>query len=50
VRLDVAVLPGSFVHPATPLAWVDAAMEPQARDEVRAGTRSPAPITAIAVP
>ncbi|WP_298951483.1 DUF2254 domain-containing protein [uncultured Methylobacterium sp.] len=36
VRLDVAVLPGSFVHPATPLAWVDAAMEPQARDEVRA--------------
>ncbi|MEH3145224.1 MAG: DUF2254 domain-containing protein [Methylobacterium frigidaeris] len=35
VRLDVAALPGSFVHPATPLAWVDAAMGSEALDQVR---------------
>ena len=33
--LDVAVLPGAFVHPATPLAWVDAAMEAGCVDAVR---------------
>ncbi|MFC0409144.1 DUF2254 domain-containing protein [Roseomonas elaeocarpi] len=27
VMLDVAALPGAFVHPATPLAWVDAGMD-----------------------
>lgn len=33
--LDVAALPGAFVHPATPLAWVDEAMDDAGRDAVR---------------
>lgn len=35
VPLDVAALPGAFVHPATPLAWVDAAADEACQDAVR---------------
>ncbi|MCR0982361.1 DUF2254 domain-containing protein [Roseomonas populi] len=33
--LDVAVLPGAFVHPATPLAWVGLDMDAACLDRVR---------------